>query len=67
MASDDVDWCKSTFHDSPDIVFSFDAESDFASSHQPTFDLAVLSMCQHSILRYLYLVKGFLAPNVLLS
>ena len=52
LASDDVDWCKSTFGDSQDIVFSVDAESHFATSHQPTFDLAVLSLCQHSIMRY---------------
>lgn len=51
MVSDDVNWCKSSFGDLPDVAFSIDADSPLATSHQPTFDLAVASLCQHSILR----------------
>lgn len=51
IASDDVAWCKSVFGDSPDIFFTVDGKSHFGTTHQPTFDLAILSLCQHSILR----------------
>ena len=58
MASDDVDWCKEKFGNLADLVFTMDSKSRFATEWQPTFDLAVLSLCDHSILRFVNTVKS---------
>ncbi len=52
MASDDVGWTRANFGNMSDLVFTMDSKSRFAIEHQPTFDLAVLSLCDHSILRF---------------
>ncbi len=64
IASDDVDWCKSTFGQFSDVVFSVDSKSPFSVTHQPTFDLAVLSLCDHSIFRFV--IKIFIDVFLLL-
>jgi hypothetical protein len=51
MASDDMKWCKAMFGDFSDVVFASDTKSQFAKDRQPTFDLALLSQCDHSIIR----------------
>ena len=48
IASDDVDWCRKSFGHLDDVVFPADAQVEVG---QPTFDLAVLSLCDHSIIR----------------
>ena len=51
MASDDSNWCKNKFSNQSDVVFT----STFvckSSKKQPTFDLAVLAQCNHTIIRY---------------
>ena len=51
MASDDIGWCHEMFANNTDVVFASTA-AEKLSVQQPTFDLAVLSMCNHSILRF---------------
>jgi hypothetical protein len=50
IASDDVKWCKAMFANESDVVLAASSSSKF-SKQQPTFDLAILSQCDHSILR----------------
>ena len=54
MASDDLKWCQEKFSRHADVVFTSSFESKF-SEKQPTFDLAVLTQCNHSILRFVFL------------
>jgi hypothetical protein len=51
IASDDMAWCKKMFLNEIDVVLTSSSSSKF-SKQQPTFDLAILSHCNHSILRY---------------
>ncbi len=51
IASDDMDWCERMFLNESDVVLTSSSSSNF-SNLQPTFDLAILSQCNHSILRY---------------
>jgi len=51
IASDDMAWCKKMFLNENDVVLTSSSSSKF-SKRQPTFDLAILSQCNHSILRY---------------
>ena len=52
MASDDIGWCQQMFANDTDadVVFASTA-SKMLAVKQPTFDLAVLSLCNHSIIR----------------
>ena len=50
MASDDDQWCRKMFGNVSDIVFASSSTSLF-SKQQPTFDLAIMSQCNHSIMR----------------
>ena len=50
MASDDIDWCQAMFSNETDVVFA-STEALKYKVKQPTFDLAVLSLCHHSIIR----------------
>jgi len=50
MASDDIDWCQTMFSNETDVVFASAASQKY-DVKQPTFDLAVLSLCHHSIIR----------------
>ena len=43
MASDDIQWCKSTFQDRSDVFYS-----PFTKKEQ---DIAVLNQCDHAISR----------------
>ena len=51
MASDDIDWCQAMFSNETDVVFA-STEALKYKVKQPTFDLAVLSLCHHSIIRW---------------
>jgi hypothetical protein len=51
IASDDMVWCEKMFLNESDVVLTSSSSSKF-SKQQPTFDLAILSQCNHSILRY---------------
>ena len=51
MASDDMEWCKAMFKYHSDVVFTSDAGASRYSDVQPTFDLAVMAQCNHSITR----------------
>ena len=51
MASDDIDWCRTMFSNETDVVFASSAAEKYNVT-QPTFDMAVLSMCHHSIMRW---------------
>jgi len=50
MASDDDQWCRKMFGNMSDVVFT-SSSTTLLSKQQPTYDLAVLSHCNHSILR----------------
>ena len=54
VATDDVDWCRRAFRDDivnvGDVFFTSDASTRI-SKVQPTFDLAVMAQCNHSIIR----------------
>jgi len=60
MASDDDKWCKDMFANETDIVFTSSFSSPFLEK-QPTFDLAILSQCNHSIIRQLLMQSFFIA------
>ena len=60
MGSDDVEWCREQFRNLSDLVFTMDSTSRFAYERQPTYDLAVLSLCDHSILRLVGFVFVFI-------
>jgi hypothetical protein len=60
MASDDDKWCKDMFANETDVVFTSSLTSPF-SEKQPTFDLAILSQCNHSIIRQLLMQSFFIA------
>ncbi len=51
IASDDMDWCEKMLLNEDDVVLTSSSSSTF-SKQQPTFDLAILSQCNHSIIRY---------------
>jgi len=51
MASDDDKWCQKMFSNFSDVFFTSSSTTNL-SKQQPTFDLAVLSSCNHSIIRY---------------
>ena len=51
MASDDIQWCKDKFGNVNDVVLTASFTS-MSSSKQPTFDMAVMAQCNHSIFRY---------------
>jgi len=51
VASDDVNWHEKMFLNESDVVLTSTSSSKF-SKQKPTFDLAILSQCNHSILRY---------------
>jgi len=53
MASDDVKWCRKMFGNLADVILTSSYQTKF-SNQQPTFDLAVLSSCHHSIIGYSY-------------
>ena len=53
MASDDPKWCKKMFSNETDVVLTSSFKSKF-SSLQPTFDMATLAQCHHSILRFIF-------------
>lgn len=50
VASDDIDWCQNMFSNDTDVVFVSNVAEKLGAK-QPTFDLSVLSMCHHSIIR----------------
>ena len=50
MASDDIEWCQTMFSNETDVVFASSAAQKY-NVVQPTFDLAVMSLCHHSIIR----------------
>ncbi len=50
MASDDIAWVKDMFGHDEDVVLVSTYSSPFANK-QPIFDMAVLSQCNHSIIR----------------
>jgi len=50
VASDDDQWCRKMFGNMSDVVFT-SSSTTLLSRQQPTYDLAVLSHCNHSILR----------------
>jgi hypothetical protein len=52
MASDDERWSVEMFSNEFDVFFTSEANTRF-SYRQPTFDLAVMSLCDHSIFRYI--------------
>jgi len=49
MASDDDQWCRKMFGKMSDVIYTSSATTNL-SKQQPTFDLAVLSNCNHSII-----------------
>jgi hypothetical protein len=51
LASDDEDWSKRMFSSEPDVVFTSSAKTKYSMNQPETFDLAVMSQCNHSILR----------------
>jgi hypothetical protein len=53
LASDDNDWSWRMFGDVDDIILTSEASTKM-STIQPTFDLAVLAHCNHSIVRQVY-------------
>jgi len=50
MGSDDDQWCRKMFGNMSDVIYTSSATTNL-SKQQPTFDLAVLSSCNHSIIR----------------
>jgi hypothetical protein len=48
MASDDIKWCQLMFSKESDVVLASTMAKKY-SVKQPTFDMAVLSNCNHSI------------------
>jgi hypothetical protein len=50
MASDEDQWCRKMFGNMSDVVFTSSSTTPL-SRKQPTFDLAALSHCNHSIIR----------------
>jgi len=50
IASDEVQWCRKMFGNMSDVVLTSSATTPL-SKQQPTFDLAALSHCNHSIIR----------------
>ena len=55
MSSDDSKWCQKMFSNDLDVVLTSSFQSDF-TINQPTFDLATLAQCHHSIIRYFFSV-----------
>ncbi len=55
LASDDDLWCKKMFGHKDDVVFT----SSVSNVQQPTFDLVVMSQCNHSISRYIFYFNMF--------
>ena len=51
MASDDDEWCMKMFGNMSDVILTSILTIEFFN-HQPTFDLAILSKCNHSIIGY---------------
>jgi hypothetical protein len=51
MASDDSKWCAEMFSNDTDVYLVSTLASKL-SPKQPTFDLAVLTNCNHSIIRF---------------
>ena len=64
MASDDIEWCIKMFSNEADIVF-VSAAAEKYKVLQPTFDLAVVSLCNHSIIRFV-LTNSDHVPNMFL-
>ena len=56
LASDDLKWCQEKFSRHADVVFTSLFESKFYEK-QLTFDMAVLTQCNHSILRFVFLLQ----------
>lgn len=52
VGSDDPDWCKEVFKSLDDVIVINTIHSKY-SNVQPTWDLALMSACEHSILRYI--------------
>ena len=50
IASEDIKWCEQMFLNESDVVLTSSSLSMFSKT-QPTFDLAIVSLCNHSILR----------------
>ena len=48
MASDDSKWCQDMFSNDTNVILTFTFQNKI-SKEQPTFDMAVLSHCNHSI------------------
>jgi len=53
MASDDIEWVTTLFSNISDVILTLSAPAEF-QKRQPTFDLATMSLCNHSIFRYLF-------------
>jgi len=51
MAGDDGEWAQGTFGNLSDIIFTTSAPEE-CQNLQPSFDLATMSICNHSIFRY---------------
>lgn len=50
LATDDTIWTSTMFGDLSDVVFTTSAPKE-SNQLQPTFDLATMSLCNHSIFR----------------
>jgi len=66
MASDDPQWCKQEFGNLSDVVLTSEIQSKFANQ-QPTLDFSLMSKCNHSIFRYIFLkmFSSFLVREIL--
>ena len=50
MASDDPKWCQDMFSNDTNVILTSTFQNQI-TKQQPTFDMAVLSHCNHSIVR----------------